>query len=239
MQTSAEFDPIRCARRLLMEAVSGTLASVQPDGAPYASMVTVATMPDASPILLLSRLARHTENIAAGPRVSLLLDERRAGDPLQGARVSISGKIAMTDDANARRRFLARHLSADAYADFMDFSFWKIEMTGAHLVAGFGRIHDVAAADLVTDIADAAEILTAEEGAVAHMNADHADAIELYATRFLDEQAGPWRIAGIDAAGCDLILGDKLRRLDFPQRVTTSAALRKTLVDLAQQARAS
>jgi putative heme iron utilization protein len=200
-------------------------------------MVTVATMPDASPILLLSRLARHTANIAADPRVSLLLDERRAGDPLQGARVSIAGKIAVTSDATARRRFLARLPSADAYADFKDFSFWKIEMTGAHLVAGFGRIHDVAAADLVTDIADAAEILTAEEGAVAHMNADHADAIELYATRLLREQAGPWRITGIDADGCDLILGDKLRRLDFPQRVTTAGALRKILADLARQAR--
>jgi putative heme iron utilization protein len=69
------------------------------------------------------------------------------------------------------------------------------------------------------------------------MNADHADAIELYATRLLREQAGPWRITGIDADGCDLILGDKLRRLDFPQRVTTAGALRKILADLGRQAR--
>jgi putative heme iron utilization protein len=54
----------------------------------------------------------------------------------------------------------------------------------------------------------------------------------------LGEVPGPWRIAGIDPAGCDLILGDRLRRLDFPQRVTTAGALRKTLADLARQARA-
>jgi putative heme iron utilization protein len=195
-------------------------------------------MPDASPLLHLSRLARHTTNIAADPRVSLLLDERRTGDPLQGARVSIAGKIAVTDDATARRRFFARHPSAAEYAGFTDFSFWKIEMTGAHLVAGFGRIHTLGAADLVTAIADAGEILDAEEGAVAHMNTDHADAIELYATRLLGEQGGAWCIAGIDPAGCDLILGDRLRRLDFPQRVTTVGALRKTLADLARHARA-
>jgi putative heme iron utilization protein len=238
MQANVEFDPIGCARRLLLEAVSGTLASVQADGAPYASLVTVATMPDASPVLLLSRLARHTVNIAADPRVSLLLNERHAADPLQGARVSIAGRIVVCDDAIARRRFLARHPSAEGYASFADFSFWEIEMTGAHLVAGFGRIHDLHTAELATDVADAADVLAAEEGAVAHMNADHADAIELYATRLLGEHAGPWRIAGIDPAGCDLILGGTVRRLDFPQRVTTSAALRKTLVDLAQQARA-
>jgi hypothetical protein len=239
MHAGEEFDPVRSARRLLLEAKSGTLASILPGGAPYASLVTVATMPDASPILLLSRLARHTGNISADPRVSLLLDERRAGDPLQGTRVSIAGRIAATNDAIARRRFLARHPSADAYADFKDFEFWKIEMTGAHLVAGFGRIHDLGAADLAIDISDAGPVIEAEEGAVAHMNADHADAIELYAIRLLGEPAGPWRMLGVDPAGCDLISGDTVRRLDFPQRVTTSAALRKTLVDLAHQARAS
>jgi len=238
MHASADFDPIRSARRLLRETRSGTLASILPGGAPYASLVTVATMPDAAPILLLSRLARHTANISADPRVSLLLDERRAGDPLQGARVSVAGTISEIDDSTARRRFLARHPSAIAYADFKDFAFWRVEMTGAHLVAGFGRIHDLAAENLVTALADALPILEAEEEAVAHMNDDHADAIALYATKLLGEGPGPWRMIGIDPEGCDLILGDRVRRLDFPQRVTTSGALRKTLADLARQARA-
>lgn len=238
MHASAEFDPIRSARRLLLETRSGTLASILPGGAPYASLVTVATMPDAAPILLLSRLARHTANISADPRVSLLLDERRAGDPLQGARVSVAGTISVIDESAARRRFLARHPSAIAYADFKDFTFWRMEMTGAHLVAGFGRIHDLAAENLVTTLADALPILEAEEAAVAHMNDDHTDAIALYATKLLGERPGPWRMIGIDPEGCDLILGDTVRRLDFPQRVTTSGALRKTLADLARQTRA-
>jgi heme iron utilization protein len=238
MAESGEFDPVRTARRLLLEARSGTLASVLPGGAPYASLVNVATMPDASPVLLLSRLALHTANITADPRVSLLLAEQHAGDPLQGARVSVAGTISVIEDSATRTRFLTRHPAAAGYAGFKDFAFWQVSMTGAHLVAGFGRISDIAAEDLRTDVADALPLLESEAGAVSHMNEDHADAIELYATRLLGAEPGPWRIAGIDPLGCDLILGDTVRRLNFPQRVTEPVALRKTLADLARQARA-
>jgi putative heme iron utilization protein len=233
MLSSADFDPIRSARRLISEARSGSLATLLPSGAPYASLVTVATMPDASPLLLLSKLARHTGNIQQDPRVCLLIEERRAGDPLEGARVSISGTIAVTVASSAERRFLARHPSAAAYAGFKDFAYWRIEVTGAHLVAGFGRIVDLRAGDLTVDPA----LTDVEADAIEHMNRDHVDAIDLYATKLLGAPHGPWRIAGIDPDGCDLILGDTVRRLDFPQRVTNAGALRKMLADLAQVAR--
>ncbi|MEX0589929.1 MAG: DUF2470 domain-containing protein [Xanthobacteraceae bacterium] len=238
MDAYDNFDPNRSARRLIFEAHTGALATLLPDGSPNASLVTVATLPDAAPLLLLSQLARHTSNIFGDPRVSLLIDERRAGDPLEGARVSLVGTIAPTEDPVARRRFLARHPSAAAYADFKDFSLWRIEVTSAHVVAGFGRIADVKARNLANDVRDAAAILASEEGAIEHMNKDHADAIELYATRLLHAPAGPWCIIGIDPAGCDLMLGETVRRLDFPQRVTTPDAMRKMLLDLARQARA-
>jgi putative heme iron utilization protein len=234
MNNAESFDPTRVARRLLSEARSGALATLQRSGAPYASLVTVATLPDSAPVLLLSQLARHTSNIQEDPRVSLMLTERRVGDPLEGARISIAGTIAVTEAASAERRFLARHPSAAAYAGFNDFAFWRIEMTGAHLVAGFGRIIDLHPSDLVID---AVPLLEAEEDAIRHMNEDHAQAIERYATRLLGEAPGPWRVIGIDPDGCELILGDIVRRLDFPQRVTTSGALRKTLADLSQRAR--
>jgi putative heme iron utilization protein len=237
MQQSVDFDPIRTAQRLLREARTGALATLLPGGAPYASLVTVATLPDAAPVLLVSRLARHTANILADPRVSLLLGESHSGDPLAGARLSLSGRIATTGDAAARRRFLARHPSAAGYADFQDFAFWRIEPTGAHLVAGFGRIVDLKGRDFMTEVGDAADLLAAEETAVSHMNEDHADAIELYATRLLGQPGGPWRVIGVDPAGCDLMLDASVCRLDFPARVTTPDGLRKTLVELTQKAR--
>ena len=236
MLNTDTFDPAATARRLLSEARTGALATAQRSGAPYASLVTVATLPDSAPVLLLSRLARHTANIADDPRVSLLLAEQRSGDPLEGARISIAGTIAPTEMPAARRRFLARHPSARAYAGFKDFSYWRIEMTGAHLVAGFGRIVDLPASDLAIE---AGPLLEGEEGAVEHMNADHGDAVELYATVLLGEAPGPWRLIGIDPVGCDLMLGARVRRLNFPQRIMSPVALRQTLADLARDARAA
>lgn len=235
------FDAPAATRRLLREARIGALATLDADGGPYASLVQVATLPDGTPILLLSTLARHTRNILADSRVSLLLDERRTGDELQGARAGFIGRAVRLTGADetdmARRRFLARHPDAAAFAGFADFAFYRVEVTGAHLVAGFGRITDVARADLILDTSDAAEMLAAEASAVAHMNEDHRDAITLYAMHLIGTGPGDWRMIGIDPAGCDLMSGTEVRRLDFPRRATTARAMREILVELANKAR--
>jgi putative heme iron utilization protein len=237
MDAAETFDPVRAAKRLVREARIGALASLTADRAPYASLVTVATAADNSPLLLLSRLARHTENIRRDPRVSLLIDERRGADPLSGARVSIAGQIAPTDEASAKRRFLARHPSASGYATFADFGFWRVEIESAHLIAGFGSIVDIERDQILTATEDAADLLAAEESALAHMNQDHREAIGLYATRLLEAVPGTWKIIGIDPEGCDLMVGETVRRLDFPQRVISAAEWRKMIVALADKAR--
>ena len=167
----------------------------------------------------------------------LLLKADRAGDPLSGTRIGISGRIERTENPAAKRRFLARHPSATGYAEFADFGFFRIEMESAHLVAGFGRIVDLSARELRTRTDDAEKLLDAEEGAVRHMNEDHLDAIELYAAVLLGEKPGGWKIASLDPEGCDLISGEIVRRLEFPERVTQADELRKTMVLLVKQAR--
>ena len=238
MHAADDFNPSRSAKRLLREAGRGALATLSPGGAPYASLVTVATAMDGVPILLLSRLARHTANVGADPRVSLLLEGEHERDPLEGARVSLSGILSRTDDPAVRRRFLARHPSAEAYAGFADFGFWRMQMSGGHLVAGFGRIADLRTDELLTDIGDAGQLAASEEDAVAHMNEDHRAALALYAANLLGEEAGNWRIVSLDPEGCDLILGERARRLEFPERVTEAGALRRVLARLAQEAKA-
>jgi putative heme iron utilization protein len=237
MRAADDINPSRTAKRLLREAGKGALATLSADGAPYASLVTVACAMDGAPILLLSRLARHTENAGSDPRASLLLAGEREGDPLAGARVSLSGRLLRTEDPALRRRFLARHPSAEAYAGFADFAFWRLEMHAAHLVAGFGRIADLAAEDLTTGLGGAERLIEAEESALAHMNEDHRDAIALYATKLLADEAGGWRMVSLDPEGCDLMLGERVRRLEFPRRVTDAGALREVLARLAQEAR--
>ena len=238
MQPIAEFDAAAAVRKLLREGRSGALATLSAHGgAPYCSLVNTATLPDGSPLLLISRLAVHTRNLLADPRVSLMLDERKDGDPLQGARVTLTGTARATDDPLARQRYLARQPESAAFAGFGDFAFYRIEIAGAHLVAGFGRIVDLAPADILLDLSDAQTLVDAEPDIVAHMNADHAEACALYATRLLGAPAGAWRCAGCDPEGLELQHGHTALRLTFPQRVNSPAALRAVLRHLAEQAR--
>src|ERR1700746_4040582 len=127
MKPTPDFDPRTAAKKLLREARSGALATLMPgSGDPYCSLVNVASAPDGSPLLLLSRLAIHTKNLLADPRVSLMLDERKEGDPLQGARVMLMGTACADNDSGARRRYLERQPEAAAFADFADFAFYRI-----------------------------------------------------------------------------------------------------------------
>lgn len=240
MRPTPTFDARQTAKTLLREGRSGALATLMiGSGDPYCSLVNVATTAAGAPILLLSQLAIHTKNILADARVSLMLDERKPGDPLEGARVMLMGAAAATEDPEARRRYLARHPDAEMYAGFKDFAFYEMTLKGAHLVAGFGRIVDLSAGDLLTVTSGAEALLAAEPDAVAHMNADHADACRLYATRLLGAPDGAWRCVGCDPDGLDLQLDRSARRLVFPGRVGSPGALRQVLKQLADEARAA
>ena len=242
MLPKTDFDPRNLAKSLLRRRRQGALATLMADsGDPYCSLVNVASHPDGSPILLISRLAVHTRNILADPRVSLMLDERAAGDPLEGARIMLAGRAeaAGADQLEClRRRYLNVHPSAEAFANFKDFSFFRINPSGAHLVAGFGRIVDLSPDQFLTDIGDAGALAEAEQGAIEHMNADHREAMNLYATRLLGAEPADWRCTGCDPEGVDMQAGATTLRLDFPQRVTGPVELRKMLVALANEARA-
>jgi putative heme iron utilization protein len=241
MRPTPDFDPGKLAKSLLRRSRQGALATLMAgSGDPYCSLVNLASHPDGSPILLISRLAIHTKNILADARVSLMMDERAAGDPLEGARIMLSGRAEQGDAENdiLQRRYLNAHPAAEAFVSFSDFSFFRIRPTGTHLVAGFGRIVDLKPKQFLTEITGAEDLLDAEEGAVAHMNADHRDAMGLYATKLLGAVEGEWRCTGCDPEGLDMQDGQTALRLDFPERVTNGTELRKMLVRLAGEARA-
>jgi putative heme iron utilization protein len=240
MQPQADFDPKAAAKKLTREARSGALATLMAgSGDPYCSLVNVAAAADGSPLLLISRLAIHTKNILVDPRVSLMLDERKEGDPLQGARVMLMGTAVKTESPEARRRYLAYQPEAAMFADFPDFAFYEMKLAGAHLVAGFGRIVDLKPAELLTDLAGAEALAAAEPEVIEHMNADHADACRLYATRLLGAPDGDWRCVGCDPDGLDLQSGRIGLRVPFPQRVNQPGVLRAVLKQMAEKARAA
>lgn len=231
------------AKGLLRSARSAALATLGPDGHPSASLVGLATDIDGTPIILISGLAAHTGNLAADPRASLLISPGGKGDPLAHARITLKVRAReiereSEDGARIRRRYLARQPKSALYADFPDFSFFALVIEGASLNGGFARAFAPTPADLLSAPTHATALAGIEEGAIQHMNSDHADAINLYATQLLAAKPGEWRVIGLDPDGLDMALGSASLRLPFPASVDGPGALRRVLADLAGQARA-
>ena len=235
-----EFDGIGLSKELLRSVRAGALATLDREtGSPFASLVTVATDVDGSPLLLMSRLSGHTLNLEADPRASILLAQGGKGDPLAHPRLTVNGRAERTTEERVRERFLARHPKAKLYAGFGDFSFWRVTVTGGHLNGGFARAMTLEADDLRTETAGAEELIAAELGAIAHMNEDHREALKLYATRLARAPDGDWRITGIDPEGLDLLAGDMTARVPFPRRIEGAGPLRMMLKVMADEARAA
>ena len=241
----ADFEARGIAKGLLRTTRAGALGTIDRNsGHPFASLVNAAADTDGSPLILISRLSTHTANLEQDGRASLLLAAIGRGDPLAYPRLTLLGTFAPIgrdehEEPRVRRRFLARHPKSELYAGFADFALWRMTIESAHLNAGFARAADLTAADVITDISGARDLLDIEASAVAHMNEDHADAVALYATKLLGAPAGPWRVIALDPDGLDLGCADAVLRLDFPQRVTTAGQLREVLADLAKRARGS
>ncbi len=228
---------IRSLMRSLDRATLST-GMASGDGWPYGSLVMAAVDQDGSPLLLLSDLAEHTTNLKADPRVSLMFDGTAGlAEPLTGARVSVLGQVEKIEDERMAERYLRHHPSARMFAEFKDFNFYRVCVERAHIVAGFGRIHWVEAADILSERMPDLEV--AEADIVAHMNEDHADANQLYASVLCGRTGDGWAMTGCDPEGCDLRLDGDIARLDYDAPVRDADETRKALVSLVKRARQS
>ncbi|MEM9207748.1 MAG: DUF2470 domain-containing protein [Pseudomonadota bacterium] len=230
------------AKSVIRSARHGALALLDDDQSPIAVRVGIATDTNGWPVFPVSALSGRVEAMTRDCRTSLLLGDPGAGDPLAHPRVSLKGQVRLQDGEvheRARRRYLARHPSAATYIDFDDFSLWRLEPERVSFIAGFGRACQMSGDDVTTSCADWDAWHAMEAGAVEHMNDDHRDATQLYATVLLGADDGDWIITGLDPDGVDIALGDLHRRLNYDEALEDAAALRPKLVDLVREARSA
>jgi hypothetical protein len=225
------------ARKLLRDVRIASLATLDHEsGGPYASMITVATAADASPVFLISTLAWHTRNLGADQRASILLTEAAGtGDPLNFGRLSVMGEAEPYDNAAAKARFLAAHPSSAQYAGFADFAQWRLRIETAHYIGGFGRIVTLPGAALLLN-SEAAVLWEAGIAAILEkVNGGGADLLARLAARLRPGVTGPVRVAACDPEGCELVCGPESVRLPFAVPLDAPEALPAALALLDAQ----
>jgi len=238
------------ARTLAYLGRTGALATLsrRHPGHPFGSVMPYALDESGRPLLLISAMAMHTQNLQADPRTSLLITQANpageSADPLAASRLTLMGegrRLDGQDVAPARQAYLARHARAAYWVDFDDFSFWRIDVTDIYFVGGFAAMDwvtfDAYAAARPDPLADAAT------GIIEHMNRDHADALVAYARHFAGEPADAATMVAVDRLGFRLRLrqGERLHavRIAFPRPLATAAESRTVLIEMLQQARAA
>ncbi|MCB0869057.1 MAG: pyridoxamine 5'-phosphate oxidase family protein [Solirubrobacterales bacterium] len=233
------------SRTILANATHGTLGTLSDDGTPWASLVTFGVMDDGSPVFCLSTLAEHARNLEQRRQASLMVSDRfHSGEILAGGRVTLAGKVKRSDEhpdgASARAAHLEAVPSAAMYADFNDFSFWILEVDRVRWVGGYGRMDSASADDYRSAEPDPVQPQVPD--AVAHLNADHPDALLIMAkafTKYTDATEAKCTLA--DRYGLDLQLetpeGEKAARVSFADRIDKPGGLRAATVDLARRSR--
>jgi putative heme iron utilization protein len=122
-------------------------------GAPMASMTLYLPEQDLSAFYVhVSRLAWHTQDMLQDARVALSISETDDGraDPFTLMRVTIRGEAEqlLHEDSPLKEKWLRRFPEQAINFELADFSFWRIAPRDARFVAGFGRIHNLSAAEL-------------------------------------------------------------------------------------------
>jgi len=232
------------ARTLVASATRGVLCThaIDHDGHPYGSLVIFA-LHDGSPVFLVSELAEHTRNLRGSPRCSLLVTESGDDNPLALGRVTVLGtceEVPPADEEAVAASFLARHPEAEYYADFEDFGYWRLRVTGIRYIGGFGRMSWVEPPDWQQASPD--PVAPHASGIITHMNEDHADALRMYCEAF--SRSGPVpeaTMTGVDRYGFEMSArteqGPRPVRVAFSEPVTDATAVRQQMVALVKRAR--
>ena len=230
------------AQTLVAQISTGTLCTLalEPEGYPYGSFVTFA-FENGDPIFLISGLAEHTKNLERDPRASLLAAEDGSADPLANGRVTMLGPCTRVGDDGGRARatFFAAHPNSTYYADFRDFAFWRLRVDYVRYIGGYGRMSWISQADWRA--AEPDPLGPSAAGIIAHMNADHADAMVLYCKAFSHwSEITSAKMTGVDRYGFDMSAitsnGPRPVRLAFGKPVSTPEEVRTALISMVKDA---
>jgi len=234
------------ARTLFALASIATLStqSRRHAGFPFGSLMPFALDHTGRPLLLISNMAMHTQNLKADSRASLFVTNAAPGDdPLGAARATLVSNalpVPPEDLADARERYLSRHPGSIYWVDFSDFSFFHLNPVELYYVGGFGVMGWITAEEYASAQPD--PLRDDAPGILAHMNADHVPAMILLARTHSAIEASEAAMTSVDRLGFTLRLttqdGSKDTRINFPQPVISAEQTRTALIAMVRAAKA-
>ncbi|CDW93747.1 MULTISPECIES: HugZ family protein [unclassified Thiomonas] len=225
------------ARLFVRNHQNGVLSTLSKrlDGFPFGSVSPYVLDHEGHPVILISTLAEHTKNIDADPRVSLIVHPC-AEDMQAAGRVTLVGRAErLSDKAGFGARYLRYLPQAESYFAMHDFHFYRLRVEDVRFIGGFGKIHWIRPERYAPPAAPA--LAAAEEGILAHMNADHAHNLREYCRHVHGVEVLDAAMVGIDCDGFDVRADGHVLRVNFPEPVLDAEAARAALVELAKQAR--
>jgi putative heme iron utilization protein len=229
---SARDQAARQARLLLRAARAASLGTLGADGLPSVTLVTPATAPDLSVLMLLSSLSEHRRNLERDGVCGLMVTGAAATpNPQTAPRLSLGGRAALVPaeaGGPLLRRWLAAHPYAEGYAAFTDFALWRFVAERAHFVGGFAQAHRLSLEALRPPAEAVAAIAEAEEALLATVDAVQAEAMALAA----GGDAGVWHLAAVDPDGCDVASEAVSIRWAFAETVMTAEDARGAMAAL-------
>ncbi|MFL2782374.1 MAG: HugZ family protein [Rhodospirillales bacterium] len=228
---------IRTSRKAFLSTLTKSKGQKDADW-PSISLVTTVAAWDSSPVMLLSDISNHTQNIHGNPRCALMFDGTAGySNPQEGPRISVVGRIKKTTDQRLHKRYLKYNWSAARYSSFGDFNFYKMEIDRIHLVGGFARSVWLPKDKIILKKQDWMDIAEAERDILAHMNDDHKETLKLYGNKLLGKNGLNWFLVGIDPEGLDLRCGSGIHRVNFDEINDTVKMYKNTLVALSKLVR--
>lgn len=230
------------ARTIAASTNAATLATLTADGDPWASFVAYG-LQDGRPVLCVSNLAEHGRNLAGDPRASLSIVAGSSDtDPLSSSRITLSGIVSQPSSIErdaVRAAYVSAVPAGRFFVDYSDFTFWVLDVQRVRWVGGYGRMDSAAGQEYHDAAPDPVTPGTA--GAIAHLNADHADALAAMARAFGGyPDADTATCTAIDRYGLDIRVqtprGIAYTRIGFPDRLDSPGQLRSVTAELAQAA---
>jgi putative heme iron utilization protein len=220
------------SRRLLRAHRYGALCTLSKkfDGHPFGSITPYLTDFDGSLIIFISALAEHTKNIQHDPRVSLIAHNQDSPQIQTQGRVTLLGSARpLPDREQAGRRYLRYFPEAQAYFAMHDFSFYRIMPHAIRYIGGFGDIHWVVGENCLVP---PYPLIEQEDSVIAHMNAEHQDALRRYCSHVHHVKASEATMVGMDCDGFDVNADGKMLRFAFARSVLDAEQARCALVEM-------